>query len=633
MLVAKFVSLEALERQVYGGDYNAAVTTLTTVFQGLETQSTSLTEGEDGSVVSDETITQTYCRMAAAIAAMLCDPRFFLDDQGFETMVVHKRNIATLFSATPFQTMGHVMPLVGDRDSKGDVVFGSQSALLKMLFACTVDVDVPHLQQIMEKTPLQTRTIFWLSMLDRPFLLTEQGERTRNQLLELGPIVEQGDLPQSLLFRLINVWMYSSYYNLESKHDVKLPLNKILRNSVRKIGIKQPPIVPRIIKAGKPRLAVLVEHFTSGHAMYRCYAWAVQQLGEFFTLILVGHENKMDEKSREMFDEVLSFPESTPQSKIIGKLVKLQPDVIYYPSLGMDLWTVIAAQFRLAPIQLMTLGHPATSMSEYIDYVVSMEQFVNDPDCFSETVVLTENGVFAFTPHPHQHKVSPTTIRANPKTVKIAAPCSSYKLNSEFIQCCSDIASMSSRKVEFHFFPNTTEITLLALRFRIEKLLPCVFYPTSDYLTYMNNISQCDIQLSSFPFGNTNGYLDGLFCGLPIVSMDGREVHSHSDGVLGRSAGLPEYCWASTKEEYIDGVLRLVENDSERVAISEKLMATDLEAVFYNPGVSNDFCNAVKWIYNNHEQIQDKNRHCWSIEDRDLYGKENNSDLSQVPPK
>jgi len=628
--VAKFVSLEELERQVYSGDYNAAVATLFAIFHGLEAETMSLTEGEDGSVVSDENITQTYCRMAAAIAAMLCDPRFFLDDKGFETMVVHKRNIAILFSATPFQTMGHIMPLVGDRDANGDVTFGSQSALLKMLFACTVDVDVPHLQQIMEKTPLQTRVIFWLSMLDRPFLLTEEGEQRRNQLFELGHLVEQGVLPHILFARLINVWMYSSYYNLDSKHDVKLSLNRILRNSVRKIGIKQPPLAPRIRKVGKPVLAVLVERFNSEHAMYRCYAWAVQQLGEFFTLIMVGDETKMDEKSMEMFDEVVSFPFTTPLPKIIGKLVKLQPDVIYYPSLGMDLWTVVAAQLRLAPIQLMTPGHPATSMSEHIDYIVTTEQMIGDPDCFSETVVLTDREAFAYTKHPGYIEVPRKERDAEPSQIKIAVPCSSYKLNSEFLQCCEDIARRSSKNVEFHFFPNTVEISLLALKSRLEKLLPCVVHAPCDYVTYLERISQCDLQLSAFPFGNTNGYMDGLFCGLPIVSMDGREIHSLADNVMGRMAGLPKYCLTDSKEGYMDGVLRLVENDVERFAISEKLLATDLQEIFFNIGESNDFCNAVRWMYNNHEEIQDRNRKCWSIEDRNLVGIENNSDQSQV---
>jgi hypothetical protein len=618
--VSNFVSLEAFERQVYSGDYNAAVTTLMSLLNGLESNRMSLTDGEGGNSVSKEINEQTYCRMAAAIAAMLCDPRFNLDDQGFVTMVLNKRNIATLFNATPFLNMGHVMPLVGDRDSNGNVTFRSNNAILKMLFACTVDVDIPQLQQVMEQTPLKNRAVFWLSMLDRPFILTEQGERTRNQLLELAHLVEQCSLPELLLIRLSNAWMYSSYYNLEAKHDVKLTLNSILRNSVRKIGIKQPPIVPRISKAGKPRLVVLAEAFTSDHAMYRCYAWAVQQLGESFTLILVGREDKIDEKASEMFDEVVSLPNPIKFSKVIGKIIKLQPDVIYYPSLGMDVWTVIAAQLRLAPIQLMTLGHPATSMSEHIDYVVVRERSLNDPECFSETVVLTDNDAFSFSLHPLYSQVPQTVIATKPKTVKIAVPCSSYKLNSEFIQCCSDIARKSSREVEFHFFPNVSEMALLALKSQVEKLLPCVFYPTTDYLTYMNNISQCDIQLSSFPFGNANGYMDGLLCGLPIVSMGGREVHSHADNVMGQLAGLPEYCLADNKEEYVDGVLQLVNNDAERVAVSEKLLETDLETLFYNTEVSSDFCAAIGWIYENHELIQKENRKCWSIEDRGLVG-------------
>lgn len=619
-MVSELMSLEVLERQAYSGKYQQFFTTLELIFSGLEARSISLRSEEAATGASDEIIAQTYCRMAAAITSMLSDPNFVLNDRGFETLVLQKRNITSLFSGTPFRTMGHIRSIVGERDADGDVKFESNSALLKMLFTCTVDDDFPQLQLLMEKLPIRTRTIFWLSMLDRSFLLDESGEQRRNQLINFGHLVEQGDLPQHLLVRLSNVWMSLSYYNYESKHDLKVPLNRILRNSVRKLGVKQPAISNRSLREGKPKLAVLVEWFTSSHAMYRCYAWAVKQLGEVFTLVLVGYENKIDQKSRDMFDEVVSFPATTSLSKIIGKLVKMQPDVIYYPSLGMDLWTITAAQLRLAPIQLMTLGHPATSMSEHIDYVVVMEPAMRDPDCFSETVVLTDKDAFAFSRHPEYLKVPKAEINLKPEKIKIAVPCSFLKINSDFLRCCSDIFLRSSKPVEFHIFPNATEVDLLALKFNLEKLFPCVLYSGSDYVTYMKNIGQCDIQLSSFPFGNTNGYIDGLLAGLPIVSMGGREVHSHADNIMGRLAGLPEYCLTTTEEEYVDGVLRLVENDAERVAVSEKLLATDLQTLFFNTEVSSDFCDAVKWIYENHEQIQEKDKKCWSIEDRNLVG-------------
>ena len=64
----------------------------------------------------------------------------------------------------------------------------------------------------------------------------------------------------------------------------------------------------------------------------------------------------------------------------------------------------------------------------------------------------------------------------------------------------------------------------------------------------------------------------------------------------------------------------LVENDAERHAVSKKLKETNLESLFFNTEVSNDFCTAVRWIYEHHEKIKDDGRKCWSIADRELLG-------------
>jgi predicted O-linked N-acetylglucosamine transferase (SPINDLY family) len=62
------------------------------------------------------------------------------------------------------------------------------------------------------------------------------------------------------------------------------------------------------------------------------------------------------------------------------------PDIIYYPSIGMAIWVIAMASLRLAPIQVMTYGHPATSNSPYIDYgIIEADCCVEDR--FSEKMV------------------------------------------------------------------------------------------------------------------------------------------------------------------------------------------------------------------------------------------------------
>lgn len=615
----KTLSLEDFERRVYSGDYNTAVHSLTKIIEGIESRKMALVLDDVEESEREGMVTRTYSRLAAAITSMFCDPNFNLDEQGFEILMLRKRFISTLFEATTLQNMEHIMALAAQPVEGGQLSFTSNGALLKGLFACTLDFNFPGLPLVIEKVPLKIRTMFWLSLLDREYFLTESEERAREQVIGLSSLVEDGALSEKFLVRLSNTWMNSSYYNCDTKHDLKLPLNKILSNSMRKLGIRQPPVSDRTKLKDKPTLVVLSEAFTSNHAMYRCYAWAVQQLGELFRLVLVGTESSMDDTSKKMFDEVVSFAGDEPHKKIIGKIVKLQPDVIYYPSLGMQLWTTMASQMRLAPIQLMTLGHPATSMSEFIDYVVVRERSIGDPGCFSETVVLTENDAFSFTLHPDFSKPD-KQVPVSESTIKIAVPSTGHKINSALLRCCEEVVRRSSKPVEFRFFPNMSEVNMLVLKMKLEKLLPCTLYDYTDYVTYLKNLSECDIQLSPFPFGNANGYVDGLLVGLPIVSMDGREVHSHADNQMGKLAGLPDYCLTSTEEEYIDGILHLVENDAERHAVSKKLKETDLESLFFNTEVSNDFCTAVRWIYEHHEKIKDDGRKCWSIADRELLG-------------
>ena len=50
------------------------------------------------------------------------------------------------------------------------------------------------------------------------------------------------------------------------------------------------------------------------------------------------------------------------------------------------------AQFRLAPVQMMTGGHPASSYSKEMDYFVLDSEFIPNPSSVSEKLIAAENG-------------------------------------------------------------------------------------------------------------------------------------------------------------------------------------------------------------------------------------------------
>jgi predicted O-linked N-acetylglucosamine transferase (SPINDLY family) len=383
---------------------------------------------------------------------------------------------------------------------------------------------------------------------------------------------------------------------------------------MKKSGVTQPVLSPK--KTGKLKLLILSEHFTSNHAMYRCFSPSLAQLRSKFYTTLVATTGSYDDTSKSLFDELIDFDRTDPIKKIIGKIIKAQADILYYPSLGMHSWTIMASQLRLAPIQMMTLGHPATSHSVFMDYTLIEEFSLGDPQCFSETVVVKNEGA-KYCPYDDKEPPAPV-IRENPDIIKIAIPATMYKLNSNFLHVCNNIRNRVKRRVEFHFFPNRIGIMLDFARQMIWKSLPdSTIYPSMSYEDYMTNLGSCDIHFSTFPFGLVNGVVDSALLGLPIVALDGPEVHSHADVGFQKRLGLPEWLSAQNEEEFEEAAIRIISDDALRVQISNAIIAADPYKLFFsNDQTKTDyFANLADWIYRNHEALQADGRKIWNEED------------------
>ena len=612
-MAKKNLTLRQLELQIYSGKYREAALTLVEMFERMDRRGySSLLRSRTGSKIDALNI---FSRMASIITFLLCDSRVNFDGELFTRLILHKRTISAIFRVTSFKNMDFIVSqaAIQPPESNG----APKGNMWKGVVAATIDSPQLNPEGVLKQLPPMERSIFWVSLLDRDYYLTETEEERRREVLSLSELVEDTTVPEVFLLRMSNVWMATSYFNDSAKHEVKKTLNKIFRNSLLKLGVREPDLPPRDVDKPKPKLAVLSEHFISQHAMFRCYGTAISTLRERFTLVLVTIDACVDDVGRKMFDEVIEFQVSTSLVDVIDMVSNVGADVIYYPSVGMQAWTTAACQFRLAPIQLMTLGHPATTMSDQMDYAVVPERCLGDPECFSETVVCLEDNAIPFAPHPDMHLAEPSE-EEDTDVVKIAVPSNGNKLNPEFLACCEEIADRAKAKVEFHFYCNMPEHLTIELEQTFNAMFPNKVHMGTDYLQYMSNISKCDIQLSPFPFGNSNGYVDGLIMGLPIVSKGGREVHASIDNALGKIAGLPDYCLTSTSSEFVESVVRLVDDPPERERIGDYLSGLDLNALFFQSSQIEDFGAALDWLYRNHEKILGNPKKCWKVSDRAL---------------
>jgi predicted O-linked N-acetylglucosamine transferase (SPINDLY family) len=297
-----------------------------------------------------------------------------------------------------------------------------------------------------------------------------------------------------------------------------------------------------------------------------------------FHLVGMGYEGRVDETGREVFDEFIPLAganlwEHVRQVREVSEARQAQ--AMYMPSVGMFPTTMALACLRVAPLQMMALGHPATTHGHAMDYVVVEEDYVGDEACFSEKLLKLPSDGMPYRPPAAMLELDlPKRKRLKADPVKIAVAGTTIKLNPGFLQTCAEIANEAPVPVEFHFLVGqATGLTFPQVRNLVHRLMgdKAVVHKHQDYASYMKVIAGCDMFLNPFPFGNTNGIVDTVWAGLVGVCKTGREVHEHIDEGMFRRLGFPEWTIAGTTQDYKAAALRLIENESERRDLARTL--------------------------------------------------------------
>ena len=249
--------------------------------------------------------------------------------------------------------------------------------------------------------------------------------------------------------------------------------------------------------------------------------------------------------------------------------------VLYMPSIGMDLATIFVSNARFAPIQVIALGHPATTHSEFIEYVIVEDDYVGSESCFSETLLRLPKDALPYVPS----SLAPTDVqyvlRETPEVVNIGIAATTMKLNPYFLETLKTMRDRAKVKVHFHFaLGQSIGITHPYVARFIRSYLgdDATAHPHSPYNRYLDILHNCDMMLNPFPFGNTNGIIDMVTLGLVGVCKTGPEVHEHIDEGLFKRLGLPEWLIADSVEDYIERAIRLAENHQERLALRRHII-------------------------------------------------------------
>ncbi len=192
----------------------------------------------------------------------------------------------------------------------------------------------------------------------------------------------------------------------------------------------------------------MLEWFTKNHSIYRTHSLTMESAREQFELVAMAYQNCVDETTLKVFDDFVAIDQNTgviDQLKFIQQEAKKRyASVCYMPSVGMFPLTMWLANLRVAPLQMMALGHPATTHSDAIDYVVVEEDYVGDEACFSEKLLKLPSDGMPYRPSASAAGLdSVREPNASPAVVQIAMCATTMKLNPRFLSTCARIIKES----------------------------------------------------------------------------------------------------------------------------------------------------------------------------------------------
>lgn len=525
-----------------------------------------------------------YTRLASALTFHFLSTELEKIDDYCLQLMPYRKLIKAIFESSGYRGGAHLLQLASESKELTNPVLNPQQAKL-MLFLTPID-DVP-LELIEAISGLDSKAYYilaiaWLSELS---VLTENGERNRNYLIENHERLLEGgvELVESnnvLLFE--QAWMHCSYASTLKRNELKITLNKIICHYLDKNNFVRFEVEKENFrKKNKPKILIVLERFKTPHAMYRCYAAQIEKLKEKFHTISLSTEEQIDEQSKKVFHQSLTFErDKLSLSGLLIEINKLSPDIIYYPSLGMSSWTIVIANLRLAPLQAMSMGHPATSHSKAIDYIFSPYLEGQPQKMFSEKLFFGPAYGDNTPPQIGRSELLRLVQGKNQTSlfVEVAINASVMKLSGRFLSLCKKLQKESSKPVRFHFFPAFGGADLDGITARLEALFDDIsVYPPMPYKDFMKKLSACDLSLSPFPFGNTNSTVDACCLGIPVINLFGQEPGAQSDKNILTLTGVDQsYLTVLDEGAYYDAAKTLICCASIREKIRRELLEGNL---------------------------------------------------------
>ncbi|MCR9255443.1 MAG: hypothetical protein NXI16_05045 [Alphaproteobacteria bacterium] len=355
----------------------------------------------------------------------------------------------------------------------------------------------------------------------------------------------------------------------------------------------------RALLGGHPDLAWTAPHIAAGHprsdgrrhivvasasffdhTISRLYLGLIRDLPrDRFTVTVARTDQRVDGMTAAVdraADKVVLLPMDLAAAR--QAVAALEPDLLFYPDLGMEPLTYLMAFARLAPVQMTTLGHPVTTGIPAIDGFLSGVRV--EPEGaqahYSERLWLTPSLPMPVDLPPlPRSRPGKAAIGLDDRTPLYGCPQSLFKFHPDFDEIVLGLLDRdpASRLVLI----KGREGWLDALLGRWERRQPgiteqIVAVNPMSRQNYVALMALCDVALETRPFGGGNSVVEALAAGTPVVTWPARFARGRCAKSVLETMGLDDLV-VDGAAAYIDLAHDLAHDPAARRAMTDRIHA------------------------------------------------------------
>ncbi len=329
----------------------------------------------------------------------------------------------------------------------------------------------------------------------------------------------------------------------------------------------------------KLRLGLISQKFKQ-HTIGRLFSGLVNHFPRDDFEIIVFSPSLPDDpivrRFREGADKYLVLPRFFHELKEIVARQKL--DILFYTDIGMDPWLYGLSFFRLAPVQLVSWGHPVTTGVPTIDYFLSSEalEIEGAEDHYSEALLKASRVTACYErPETEIPELSREDLGLPANGTLYLCPQTPMKLHPEFDEILEGILRRdptATIAIQQPWSKTAADFVRERLKARLDGDVDRIVYlPFRSHDQFLATIRASAVMLDPMHFGGGNTNYEACHVGTPVVTLPSRFMRGRFCYALYRQMGIEDTI-AGDKDDYVDKAIAIATDPARRQALSARIL-------------------------------------------------------------